>query len=106
MGKEILLAVLCFIAAPSALAAECKAEIEQVTQQLGLPADAPATTESRGIPPEASSRLGGPVPGNPAATRRSEVLASLQAARAASAEGNEPECFAQLAKAQAVLKAR
>lgn len=105
MGKVILFAVFCLMAAPSALAAECKSEIEQVTQQVGLSPDIPATTESRGIPPEASSRLSGAVPGNPTAGR-AEVLASLQAARAANAAGNEPECFAQLAKARALLRSK
>jgi len=92
-------------------------DVQQLTKRLGLSpntapqnglpgAELPATTESRGIPPEVTSRLSGGTPGNPVAARRSEALAALQSARAAAAQGNEQECSAQLAKAQAIFEQR
>jgi len=103
--------------APPALAASCMDDVQALSKQLGLApsvppqngmpgAEPPATMESRGIPPEVTSRLSGAAPGNPIAARRSEALAALQSARAAAAQGNEPECSAQLAKAQAIFQER
>lgn len=83
--------------------ASCMDEVQQLTQRLGLSpnavapsAELPATTESRGIP----------AGGNPIAVRRSEALAALQSARAASAQGNEQECAAQLDKARSIFQER
>lgn len=104
-----------------ALAASCMDDVERLTNQLGVSQNAPpqngatapevpATTESRGIPPEVTSRItgsgGGAGSGNPVAVRRTEVLGLLQAARAASAQGNEQECLTQLNKAEDIMKAR
>jgi hypothetical protein len=107
-----LAALVLMVFGGAASAAECMKEVERVSAQLGVaaptrngppPAERPATTESRGVPPEASSRLstGTPTAGG---DRRGEAVQSLQAARAASAQGNEGECMAQLAKAQEVLQ--
>ncbi len=115
--REALLSVAITLAScQPAPAASCQDEIDRVSQQLGLSpgsspsgaAEPPATTESRGLPPEVTSRLSntGIGPGNPTAMRRTEVLASLQAARAAAAQGDESECLAQLAKAQSALQAQ
>jgi len=108
-------AVLAFPAAASA--ASCMDEVQRVSQQLGVqgrpaapgatpPAEAPATTESRGVPPEASSRLSGTGAASGPAGRHSEAIASLQAARAGSAQGNEKDCLAQLAKARAAVEGK
>lgn len=99
------------------LAAGCMDEVQHMSTTLGVTPSAPApngastpeppaTTESRGISPEVTSRLTAPnaTPGNPIAARRSEVLALLQAARAASAQGNEQECLTQVNKARSVLR--
>lgn len=117
MRKQILLATIltAMSAAPAVQAAGCMDEVERVAQSLGLTksipglskGEAPATTESRGIPPEVTSRLTGT--GTPSATpggRQGEALGLLQSARAASAQGNEPECFAQLAKARSMLSGK
>ncbi|HEX9461445.1 MAG TPA: hypothetical protein VGB82_02505 [Alphaproteobacteria bacterium] len=122
MRKQLLLARiltvmgLTVVASPAVQAAGCMDEVERVAQSLGLSkslpgsipglskGEAPATTESRGIPPEVTSRLTGT--GTPSANpagRQGEALGLLQSARAASAQGNEPECFAQLAKARSML---
>jgi len=113
--RTVMLAGSVSLATPvTALAAGCLDEVQRVAQQLGAqaqpaapgttpPAEVPATTESRGVPPEASSRLSG-TGSEPGSTgRRSQAIASLQAARAANAEGNERECLEQLAKARAAL---
>lgn len=97
-------------------AASCMDEVRQLTSQLGLAPQAPpaggtagetpATTESRGLPPEATTPLNGagPALGDTIAARRSEVLASMQAARAAAAQGDEQGCDADLEKARSVLE--
>jgi hypothetical protein len=113
MHKELLLAsMLIVLAIPTARAAGCMEEVERVAQNLGLTKSipglpqttAPATTESRGIPPEVTSRLSGTgTSSGTTAGRQGEALALLQSARAANAQGNENECFAQLAKARETL---
>ncbi len=104
--------------APPTLAATCMDDVQQLAKRLGVAQTAapqngmpgagpPATTESRGIPPEVTSRLSGnAAAGNPTAARRSEALAALQSARAAAAQGNEQACSAQLAKAQEIFEQR
>ncbi len=117
MRKELLFAsILVLTASPLAQAASCLQEVESVAQKMGvmksipgLPqaGTAPATTESRGIPPEVTSRLTGT--GTSSATsggRQGEALAMLQSARAADAQGNEQECFSQLAKAREKLEGK
>jgi hypothetical protein len=119
MRKELLLASMTLLlSCPLANAAGCLEEVERVAQKMGvmksLPSipgmgkgDAPATTESRGIPPEVSSRLTGT--GTSSATsagREGEAVAMLQSARAANAQGNEQECFSQLAKAREKLEGK
>lgn len=113
----LIVAALMAGASPT-LAAGCMDDVQQLTKRLGLSpnavpqsgmpgAEPPATMESRGIPPEVTSRLsGGTTAGNPVAVRRTEALAALQSARAAAAQGNEQECTAQLAKAQAIFEQR
>ncbi len=112
------LAAAIAVAWQPAAAASCMDDVQRVAQRLGVqerpaspgapaPAEAPATTESRGIPPEVTSRLtGSGTPPGATAGPRSEALASLQAARAANAQGNESECLAQLAKARAALEGK
>jgi hypothetical protein len=90
--------------------AGCMDDVQHLQSELGIApgTETPATTESRGISPDVTSRLtGSGVPGgNPIAVRRTEVLGLLQSARAASAQGNEDECLAQLGKAQDVMRER
>lgn len=111
----VLLALLLAGTAGSNVAlASCMDDVQQLTSRLGLvpqaPAnrtggEAPATTESRGISPEITSRLNGTgaAAGNTVAAKRTEVLASIQAARAAAAQGNEQECETQINKARNIL---
>lgn len=109
MWKEVVLSIgWLAVASQLAQAADCGDEVQRVTRQIGLAPNAPATSASPGPPADVTSRLneGAPVPGNPIAIRRTEVLASLEAARAAAAQGNEQACLDQLAKAQAALQAR
>lgn len=118
MRKHLLLAfvpVLAVLSSPPAHAAGCLEEVERVAQNLGLTksipglpqAAAPATTESRGIPPEVTSRLSGTgTSSGTTAGRQGEALAMLQSARAANAQGNEQECFSQLAKAKETLQGK
>ncbi len=116
----VVLGTAIAIAAPRLVAASCIDDVQRLTNELGVsnvvpstgtgqpPAEPPATTESRGISPEVTSRLtgSGATSGNPVAVRRTEVLGLLQSARAASAQGNENECLAQLSKAQDVMRGR
>ncbi len=111
MWRVVVAAMVLIAGSEAAWAAGCMAEVERMSQQLGVaapktsgapPAERPATTESRGVPPEASSRLNTGTPGG--GDRRGEAVASLQAARAASAQGNEQACNEQLTKAQDALK--
>lgn len=112
-------ATVTIAAARPVLAASCMDDVQRLTNELGISQNAPprdgapgqetpATTESRGISPEVTSRLtgSGAAPGNTIAVRRTEVLGLLQAARAASAQGNEQECLTQLSKAQNVMRER
>jgi len=97
-------------------AASCMDEVRQLTSQLGLapqapPAggtagEAPTATESRGLLPDTTAPLGGASSalGGTIAARRTEVLASVQAARAAAAQGDEQGCVTDLAKARSVLQ--
>ncbi len=116
----VMLGTAIAIAAPGLAAATSMDDVRRLTNELGVsnvvpstgtgqpPAEPPATTESRGISPEVTSRLtgSGATSGNPVAVRRTEVLGLLQSARAASAQGNEDECLAQLGKAQRVMSGR
>jgi len=113
--STIALAGSVLLATPvAAQGAGCMDEVQRVSQQLGVqappaapgttpPAEVPATTESRGVPPEATSRLSGTGAEAGSTGQRSQAIASLQAARAANAQGNEKECLEQLAKARAAL---
>lgn len=69
--RTIALAALLLSAAPLAAQADCAADADRLAERYGLsaqlpqsghptgPSEAPATTESRGLPPEAMSRSGG-----------------------------------------------
>ena len=120
---QATLGVAALLATTSpAFAATCMDDVQALTRQLGMEQSAPpqngapgagppATTESRGIPPEVTSRLSGNAAlgntgGNTVAARRSSALAALQSARAAAAQGNEQACSAQLAKARAIFEQR
>jgi hypothetical protein len=71
MRAAVLVAAVAVLGASAADAADCAAEIELLRQQYALSppqagsrsgaVEAPATTESRGIPPEALSRSGGEI---------------------------------------------
>lgn len=63
--RTSVLAALLVLAAPLVARADCAGDADRLAERYGLsaqlpqPSEAPATTESRGVPPEAMSRSGG-----------------------------------------------
>lgn len=128
------LAAACLLAEP-ACAAECRDQVLQMAQQYrlslsptgpaagptGSAAEAPATTESRGLAagPDSLTSSGGTLPPStgttasgprdtaatqPDAADRAKIEGLLSEARAASEQGRADECQQRLKDAEAILR--
>lgn len=109
MRSSVLLAGLLTLATVSPLsAADCDAEVDQLASRyriaVGLPqgaasaeakAEVPATTESRGIPPEAMKESGGVIAPPPQASRMPTIEPPQQGSGAMPTTPNIPPQTAQ-----------